>query len=583
MAQTDRIDGFTASEAIKAPVKAVATSNITLSGEQTIASVLCEEDDRVLCTGQTDPIENGIYVVQTGSWYRAKDFEGNRDVRKGTIVTQEDVTGSYRVTSNNPVRIGTDAINWAAVAGIFTQNSGIVSLTDYGGVGDDSTENASALSSAINANIAVYIPPGTFKISDPVVITGTRKRIWGDGRLKFYDDGCIQVGDGSNNASYCELKDFKVLQDSGGTESPIQLINSTRPIIDNVELAFVYRNAITIGGATTMPAGVRIRHVETTLSADAFGIYIDQPGSTAGSVYIEDSRFSGFASSTKAGIRVETAGTLDGFHVTGSVFVSDHDNGIWLQIDSGGTLTNCLIGNGALIDQVDQLAIYVSNGGTIGDIQIQNAILNGTVGTISGTNALVEFAGTGSWTSMVSVEGCDFKNAARHGVRMASGLVGGNFTVKDNDFHDYARDGNSAGAAVSYDGTLDYLEITGNRFDTTRTRDYDIRDDTATVTKLVVHSNSNMGSAPTLGQTSGDKSYNKGVATLLNGNTSVNVTHDLAATPTDGDIMVTPKESLGTATEFRVTAYSSTTFTITVDANPGQDVDFLWTGDVREV
>lgn len=67
-----------------------------------------------------------------------------------------------------------------------------------------------------------------------------------------------------------------------------------------------------------------------------------------------------------------------------------------------------------------------------------------------------------------------------------------------------------------------------------------------------------------------------GTSTLVNGQTEIAVTHGLAITPVIGDVMVTPIESWGNATKFWISAYSSTTFTITVDQDPGADVDFAW-------
>lgn len=69
---------------------------------------------------------------------------------------------------------------------------------------------------------------------------------------------------------------------------------------------------------------------------------------------------------------------------------------------------------------------------------------------------------------------------------------------------------------------------------------------------------------------------NKGTATLVNGQTSIAVTHGLAVTPAAGDIMVTPIEAWGAMTEFYVDTYTSTQFTIHADQDPGQDVDFAW-------
>ena len=54
-------------------VVAVATTNVTLSGEQTIDGVLTSTS-RVLLTGQTSPIQNGIYVTAAGAWARATDL-----------------------------------------------------------------------------------------------------------------------------------------------------------------------------------------------------------------------------------------------------------------------------------------------------------------------------------------------------------------------------------------------------------------------------------------------------------------------------------------------------------------------------
>jgi hypothetical protein len=82
----DRLNGLSTSVAVKAPVKAVATSNVTLSGLQTIGSTACVEGDRVLCVAQSNPVDNGIYDVMPGAWVRSSDFDGGRDVVSGTIV-----------------------------------------------------------------------------------------------------------------------------------------------------------------------------------------------------------------------------------------------------------------------------------------------------------------------------------------------------------------------------------------------------------------------------------------------------------------------------------------------------------------
>lgn len=86
--------GLITNIAIKAPVQAVATSPITLSGNQVLTwsahsgdySVLATTGMRVLVLGQTNSVENGIYDVHNNAWTRSVDFDGPKDVVDGTLV-----------------------------------------------------------------------------------------------------------------------------------------------------------------------------------------------------------------------------------------------------------------------------------------------------------------------------------------------------------------------------------------------------------------------------------------------------------------------------------------------------------------
>jgi hypothetical protein len=114
---TDRLAGSTASVAVKAPVLAVSTANVTLSGEQTVGGVAVVDGDRVLLRAQTDATENGIYVVSETTWTRAKDFDGARDVVHGTLIIALFDNGNglfYQVVTENPITIGTTEIEIGA-------------------------------------------------------------------------------------------------------------------------------------------------------------------------------------------------------------------------------------------------------------------------------------------------------------------------------------------------------------------------------------------------------------------------------------------------------------------------------------
>lgn len=123
MTALDRIDGISAGVAYKAPVKVVTDGAITLSGEQTINGVAVVTGDRVLVKDQADQTTNGIYDVAQTAWTRSLDFDGQRDVVYGTLVSvasSTDTLVQYRLTTANPVVFGTSAITFVGAYHIDT-------------------------------------------------------------------------------------------------------------------------------------------------------------------------------------------------------------------------------------------------------------------------------------------------------------------------------------------------------------------------------------------------------------------------------------------------------------------------------
>jgi hypothetical protein len=95
---SDRLNGLTTSVAVKPPVRAV------------------------LVKDQADATENGIYIAATSDWTRSPDFDGALDVVQGTLVVSSNINGLYyRVTSANPIVIGTGEIEFEIVSTAFTQ------------------------------------------------------------------------------------------------------------------------------------------------------------------------------------------------------------------------------------------------------------------------------------------------------------------------------------------------------------------------------------------------------------------------------------------------------------------------------
>ena len=118
------------------PVQLEADSNITLSGEQTIDGVLTSAS-RVLVNGQTDPIENGIYVTDASAWSRATDADDDAEFKSNkTVFVEEGTTHSgnvYAYTNGDDPVVDTDALNFtlkAQAAGIADASIGDAKIVD---------------------------------------------------------------------------------------------------------------------------------------------------------------------------------------------------------------------------------------------------------------------------------------------------------------------------------------------------------------------------------------------------------------------------------------------------------------------
>jgi hypothetical protein len=131
----DRLEGARSNFGCKKPVRAAASSNLTLSGLQTVDGVALAAEERVLAYGQTDSAENGIYSASTGAWARTKDFDGTSDWCRGTLIPVASGTVNagkiFRVTSADPEDVGETDITFSSIsfADAHSNGSVVVSAT----------------------------------------------------------------------------------------------------------------------------------------------------------------------------------------------------------------------------------------------------------------------------------------------------------------------------------------------------------------------------------------------------------------------------------------------------------------------
>lgn len=114
----------------KDPVRAATTANITLSGTQTIDGVAAVVNDRILVKDQTAGQANGIYIVASGAWTRASDFDASSEVLGAAVFVSEGTTNGnarFQMTTDAPITLGTTPLVWVQINGgtSYTAGNGI--------------------------------------------------------------------------------------------------------------------------------------------------------------------------------------------------------------------------------------------------------------------------------------------------------------------------------------------------------------------------------------------------------------------------------------------------------------------------
>lgn len=169
---------------VKEPARAIASSNITLSGTQTVDGVALVAGDRILVAGQTDAKLNGIYVVVAGAWARSQDLNDNADMKDGVSVFVGEGTvyadSTWVLITNNPIEIGVSDIT-------FIQFSGLGQIT--AGLGLSKTGNT--LNVEVGNGIAISADAVAIKLGTYPGLQFTQN---GSLNVKLASDGALDVG-----------------------------------------------------------------------------------------------------------------------------------------------------------------------------------------------------------------------------------------------------------------------------------------------------------------------------------------------------------------------------------------------------
>lgn len=129
----DYADALATGLDFKQSVKAATTTNITLSGSQTIDDVAISAGMRVLVKDQTDGTQNGIYVAAAGAWTRAADADNtpSNEVTSGMFCYVEEGTvnadSGWVLATNDVITLGSTNL-------VFTQFTGLGQITAGNGL-----------------------------------------------------------------------------------------------------------------------------------------------------------------------------------------------------------------------------------------------------------------------------------------------------------------------------------------------------------------------------------------------------------------------------------------------------------------
>lgn len=108
----------------KESVRATTTANITLSGIQTVDGISMLAGDRILVKDQTVAADNGIYIVDSGSWSRATDADSTTNLTSGMYCFVEEgatyADSGWVLITDGSITVGTTSLAFAQFSGAGT-------------------------------------------------------------------------------------------------------------------------------------------------------------------------------------------------------------------------------------------------------------------------------------------------------------------------------------------------------------------------------------------------------------------------------------------------------------------------------
>jgi hypothetical protein len=194
---------------LKLPCVATTTANVTLSGLTTQAggdwSATLTAGDRVLVKNQTDATANGIYVVGSGAWTRATDFNSASNILTNSFCfvgggsTLAD-TG-WVLTTDGTITVGTTSLTFVqfSAAGVIIAGAALAKTGNTLDVQVSATGGIQITSNALN-----------IKLADALLTTSASGLT-----LANLTSGYVYVGNSSNRPTGVALSGDATISNTG--------------------------------------------------------------------------------------------------------------------------------------------------------------------------------------------------------------------------------------------------------------------------------------------------------------------------------------------------------------------------------
>jgi hypothetical protein len=467
-----------------------------------------------------------------------------------TLIPKFEQTGS---TVNRPINLKLEEI---------------VSVKDFGAVGNGSTDDTAAIQAAINSLSAtggtVYLPTGTYKVSSTISWTFDNLTLMGAGkgateiRTFIAATDVIGIGTTADGVSRGGIYDLSIIADTTQVSGAgIHLTNCNNVRISNVVMGYGLYTGIQISAGADQFGN----YIDNFfISTCTYGIYVGGATGIVQGVYASDGVI---GSCTNSGILLQQ---ISGFYGSSFDIISCR-NALSTFPNTGQSVANCFFSDITCDTSTESGWAFLSNGGKVEQVNMVNCW---------GASCADDGLFISQQCNAFVVTNFRAINNQQRGIYVQGG--------KNLNFVNCQVLANSMVGSASFDGfsidgaTVDNLSIIGGKFGSgwdfagynfQRYGIFISGGDINNYSIIGVDTTGNV-TGGILDSGTGAVKYiygNPGYVTSASGNatitaaTSVNVTHGLAVTPTNANILVTPTSSLSTET-FWVDNIGATTFRI---------------------